>query len=225
MLKRLRLALADLTEDDEHHSVTIAARELCKLADIALSVFTQAIKALKERNLVTVRHGGNRRQSAYQVNFFKTICASNLDAPPLENTALVRAALASDFDATTLSLIDHVFSAKPRRWPHSYMAKCGRNAAGNRCRIGNPPPPPTAKDVAQLLSIADERSVTRALEHLLTEAHEPYIYFWFVATPAEAGRRRRATRQAIHRAAHPRRRRGREEAVICHKKGPQHSRA
>jgi hypothetical protein len=115
MLKRLRLALADLTEDDEHHSVTIAARELCKLADIALSVFTQAIKALKERNLVTVRHGGNRRQSAYQVNFFKTICASNLDAPPLENTALVRAALASDFDATTLSLIDHVFSAKPRR--------------------------------------------------------------------------------------------------------------
>jgi hypothetical protein len=42
---RLLLTLAELTEDDEHHSVTIAARELCKLAQIALSIFDQKLGA------------------------------------------------------------------------------------------------------------------------------------------------------------------------------------
>jgi DNA-binding MarR family transcriptional regulator len=46
---RLFLALAELTEDHEHHSVTIALRELCKLANIAPSVFPEALKALEER--------------------------------------------------------------------------------------------------------------------------------------------------------------------------------
>jgi len=105
---RLFLTLAELTEDDPHHSVTIALRELCKLANIAPSIFPEALKALEERNLVTVRHGGNRRQNAYQVNLFDTICASffdaqkplrasNSDAPPIEKTALTRATAASDF--------------------------------------------------------------------------------------------------------------------------------
>lgn len=43
---RLFLALAELTENDPHHSVTVAARDLCKLALIALSVFPEALKAL-----------------------------------------------------------------------------------------------------------------------------------------------------------------------------------
>jgi hypothetical protein len=73
---RLFLTLAELAEDDEQHTVKIAARELCKLADIALSVFPEAVKALEERKLITVRHGGNRSQNAYLINFFKTFCVS-----------------------------------------------------------------------------------------------------------------------------------------------------
>jgi DNA-binding MarR family transcriptional regulator len=216
---RLFLALAELAEDDEHHSVTIALRELCELAQISTSVFPQALKKLEEAKLVTVRHGGNRRQNAYQVNFFKTICASkfdaqkplrasksdaqahlssmhsasNFDAPPTEKSALARAAAASDFDVSTLMLIDHVNSAKAksfdrktieafRHWLHGYMAKCGRNPAGDRyADAGNPPHPPTDDQVAQVLAIADERTVTRALELLLTDGHEPMSYYWFVA--------------------------------------------
>ncbi len=76
---RLFLTLAELAEDDEHQSVTIAARELCELADISTSVLGEGLKALEERNLVTLRRGGNRRQNTYQVNFFKTICVSKFD--------------------------------------------------------------------------------------------------------------------------------------------------
>jgi hypothetical protein len=49
MVKHLSLFLtvAELAEDNEHHAVTIAARELCKLADIALSVFPEATFALR----------------------------------------------------------------------------------------------------------------------------------------------------------------------------------
>jgi len=216
---KLFLTLAELTEDDEHHSVTIAARELCNLADIALSTFPQALAALEERNLVTVRHGGNRRQNAYQVIFFHTICVSkfdtqngsrrtenrdtaylfsrhsvpNFDTPPIEKSALARAAAASDLNPSILSLIDHVCCAKAknydgetlarfRRWMWGYMAKCGQNAAGDKwAETGQKPPQPTDDQVAQLLSVADERSITRMLELLLHENHEPMSYFWFVA--------------------------------------------
>ena len=126
-------------------------------------------------------------------SLFEGHSVSNSDTPPIENTVLARAAAASDFDLNALRLIDQVFSTKPqnfdkntlltfRRWLHSYMAKCGRNAAGDRYQPGNPPPAPTDKQVAQVLAVADERTLTRALEHLLTENHEPYTYFWFVAT-------------------------------------------
>jgi len=216
---RLLLALAELTEDDEHHSVKIALRELCKLANIAASVFPDALKALEERNLITVRHGGNRRQNAYQVNFFKLICASNFDAqgplrasksdaqlhlnsmhsaskfdaPPIEKEALARAAAASDFDSSILILIDHVCSAKAknfdaetltrfRRWLHSYMAKCGRKVTGERwADLTESPPPPSNDQVAQFLSVSDERTLTRMLDDLLRENHDVYGYQWFWA--------------------------------------------
>lgn len=62
------------------------------------------------------------------------------------------------------------------------MAKRGRNPAGDRyLDTGNPPHPPTDDQVAQVLAIADERTVTRALELLLTDGHEPSSYYWFVA--------------------------------------------
>ncbi len=60
------------------------------------------------------------------------------------------------------------------------MAKQGRNAAGDRwADTGQKPPQPTDAQAAQLLSVADERTITRMLEDLLREHHEPYSYAWF----------------------------------------------
>jgi hypothetical protein len=135
---RLFMALAELTADKPHHSITLALRDLCELADISTSVFPEALKALIERNLVTVRHGGRHSQNAYKVNFFETICASfsdapnklgasnfeppehlfsmhrasKLDAPPDANKALASAAAALDAFRSENPDLDRVLNSK-----------------------------------------------------------------------------------------------------------------
>jgi len=79
-----------------------------------------------------------------------------------------------------LEELESLHNIRYRKW--ASLTTEAPQPPGDRYQPGNPPPPPTEKDVAQLLAIADGRTVTRVLEHLLTETHEPYTYFWFVAT-------------------------------------------
>jgi hypothetical protein len=88
---------------------------------------------------------------------------------------LVTSANPKSFDAETL--------ARFRSWLHSFMAKFGQNAAGELwINTGQAPPQPSEKHVAQLLAVADLRTITRFLEQLFGEGHhQPQGYFWFTA--------------------------------------------
>ncbi len=201
-------------------AVRISSRELANACKTGRPNVQRALDNLTKRGILTTRQGTPTTPAVYQVNPLHTLrmggyvtkppptserlfseatpallhshCGYETTPPPIEKSALARAAAASDFDSSTLNLIDHVCSAKGksfdgetlarfRRWMWGYMAKCGRNAAGDRYEPGNPPHPPSDDQVAQLLSVADERTITRMLEQLLHENHEPSSYFWFVA--------------------------------------------
>jgi|SRR5271157_2247610 len=79
---RLLLALASLTERTQDHTASISTRELSKLAKLSESALPAALKAVEERALITVRHGGTIRSNRYMVNFFTTRRASFGEAPP-----------------------------------------------------------------------------------------------------------------------------------------------
>ena len=218
---RVLIHLRALTAAAGSDTITISTTALATQTKLAQSAVRRALAELAASIYITVSKATPTKPTAIQVNAFKTAsipvrssvplrgtpCASKghtgclfeahpvplKGTPPTENTALARAAAASDLDPKLLILIDHVHSAKAknfdrtsieafRRWLHGYMAKCGRNAAGDRyADTGNPPHPPSDDQVAQVLAIADERTVTRALETLLTDGHEPTSYYWFVA--------------------------------------------
>ena len=221
-------------EHRPHHSIKVSLRRLCRLAAISTSVFPDALKALEDRNLVTVRHGGTHHQSAYKVNFFDTICASFsdapastgasnfdapvtlfsmhsasiFDAPPPENTALTRAAAASDFDGATLRLIDRVYSATAkdfdpediatfRRWMHGHFRKFGRDENN---RPIQDPHPPSNDQVAKLLAVADVPRLARLLQDLLHEQHSFREYIWFPAVALQRIHGINTTRQKEGRA-------------------------
>jgi hypothetical protein len=156
---RLFLTLATLTEHDANHTVTIALRDLCKLALIATSVFPEALKALEERSLVLVRHGGKHHQSAYKVNFWETICASKFDAPtpigapkfdapvPLfsmhsasefdaPTTPIPRARETSNSDQLPNSTLDRVFKSEVKDFEKTTLEYFGRRLHAYMAKFG-----------------------------------------------------------------------------------------
>ena len=181
-----------------------------------------AIDALTNRGLLTTRQGTPIAPATYQVNLTKTAVMGGpvtgpppaaswsqskttpdlfqdhrgpeTGPPPTENTAVARAAAASDFDGATLRLIDRVISAKAasfdpntiqeyRRHLHGIMARFGRDEDNRPFDLDHPPHPPTDNQVAALLSVADEGSIARLLQTLFIEcqsgAHPMYSYMWF----------------------------------------------
>jgi len=197
------MALAELTENEPGHSVTIAVRNLCAKALIAEGSFPAALKTLKKRNLVTTRDGSNHRQSTYKVNWFDTICASfsdapndplciekrctnpqilmhqstNTDAPITENTALTRAAAASDLDGATLRLIDLIFFRKPQNLEktlintyrghlHKIMQFFGEDENRQRYSSQYAAPQPKDDEVTAFLNVADLPRLDKLLEEL-----------------------------------------------------------
>lgn len=79
---KLAIALAALTENNKHHTITIGTRDLCKAANLSESAVPAALRALEERALITIRHGSASRKNAYMVNFLSTASASFAEAPP-----------------------------------------------------------------------------------------------------------------------------------------------
>jgi heme exporter protein D len=117
--------------------------------------------------------------------------------PPPENTALARAAAASDFDAATLQLIVRVFSAKARNFDKQTIEQFRRHLWGIFARFGrdtenrpftqqNPPHPPSDDQVAIFLTTADEPRLARFLQDFFiecqSEQHPMWSYMYFVYT-------------------------------------------
>lgn len=129
--------------------------------------------------------------------------------PPTENTALLRAALASDFDSATLRLIDQILSAKARkfekddiancrRWMQGYMARFGRDEDNRPYDLEHAPHPPADDLVAQFLTVADPRQLARLMQELFIEKKTCYSYAWFVTVAMQrcAGIRWEVQKQA-----------------------------
>jgi hypothetical protein len=195
-------------------------RALCAKALIAEGLFPAALETLTKRNLITTRTGSNHRQSTYKVNWFDTICASfsdaqnqpddhkirctephflmhsasNSDAPITENTALTRAATASDLDVASLRLIDLLFFRKPqnlekslintyRGYLHKIMQFFGEDENRQRYSSQYAAPQPKDDEVTAFLNVADLPRLNKLLEDLFGECqerrHNPQKYIWF----------------------------------------------
>ena len=171
-----------------------------------------------QTNYVTKRSGRATRATWYKINFLATIrstsfrevlekkcspqtelllekCSTSFgEVLPTENTAVARAALASDFDGALLRLIDRVFSAKAlsfdgatiaryRGHLHGLMQAFGRDDDNHPFSAQHVASPPTDNQVAMLLTVADEPRIARLLQTIFTEcrggAHPMYSYMWF----------------------------------------------
>ena len=196
---RLALTLAALAEFAPHHTLTISARALCTAANLAFSAFPAAIKAIEDRGLITIRHGGANRKNAYQVNFLSTVPVSFAETPPDANKALASAEAALDNFRLENPILDRVLRSKVqdhdadtvayfRRFLHGYMRKLGRDDNNRRhTDTGAEPHPPDNEIVARLLAVAEPTRLAPMLENLMNDANasqdsalQPHTYGWFI---------------------------------------------
>jgi hypothetical protein len=129
--------------------------------------------------------------------------------PPTENTALARAAAASDLDLASLGLIDQILCAKARNfekedieanrhWMQGYMARFGRDETNRPYDLEHAPHPPSDNLVAQFLTVAETPHLEHLKQELFMERKTCYSYGWFVTVALQrcAGLRWEVQKQA-----------------------------